>query len=177
MAAHTDVFRHLAVDTLDGKVPSPLLPASSLLYLDNWQADQYHHIHHATFESNYGSPFSAFIDQFFGTFRERLGKSKAYRGESSGADVDADPALAKKNDDVKTTKVWSATGYLGLPKSWDHAVYTAFWMSLFPLVWWGAISNQSADGLLVSMIGPVATSKVIAFIVAYAPVILVSPSI
>lgn len=48
---------------------------------DHWQADQYHYIHHAKFECNYGSPTSGWIDQFFGTFREKLGSSSAYKGE------------------------------------------------------------------------------------------------
>jgi len=48
---------------------------------DHFQADQYHYVHHAKFECNYGSPFSGFIDQWCGTFRERLGESVAYRGE------------------------------------------------------------------------------------------------
>ena len=32
-------------------------------YEDHFQADQYHYIHHAKFECNYGSPFVGFIDQ------------------------------------------------------------------------------------------------------------------
>merc|ERR1719401_3141040 len=47
---------------------------------DHWQSDQYHYVHHAKFECNYGSPASAWIDQLFGTFRERLGTSEAYKG-------------------------------------------------------------------------------------------------
>jgi len=53
--------------------------ASHSGYEDNFQADQYHYVHHAKFECNYGSPTSAFIDQYFGTFRERVGKSVAYK--------------------------------------------------------------------------------------------------
>jgi sterol desaturase/sphingolipid hydroxylase (fatty acid hydroxylase superfamily) len=48
---------------------------------DHFGSDQYHAIHHAKFEANYGSPNSAFIDRFFGTFRETLGKSEEYKGE------------------------------------------------------------------------------------------------
>jgi sterol desaturase/sphingolipid hydroxylase (fatty acid hydroxylase superfamily) len=40
------------------------------------------------FECNYGSPFSAFIDQYFGTFRERLGKSAQYTGECNDKEAD-----------------------------------------------------------------------------------------
>lgn len=48
---------------------------------DHFGSDQYHAIHHAKFEANYGSPSSAFLDRWFGTFRETLGKSSEYTGE------------------------------------------------------------------------------------------------
>ncbi|KAH8080458.1 C-4 methylsterol oxidase [Aureococcus anophagefferens] len=56
---------------------------------DHFQADQYHYLHHRKFECNYGSPSSAFLDQFFGTFREKLGKS----GARSAFDVLSDGPL------------------------------------------------------------------------------------
>jgi hypothetical protein len=79
---------------------------------DHWQADQYHYVHHAKFECNYGSPSSAWIDQYFGTFREKLGASAAYKGEFQ----------EEKKDDGKK-KVWSPQGFLGL-QSQDHAIYS-----------------------------------------------------
>merc|ERR1719173_366347 len=66
---------------------------------DHWQADQYHYIHHAKFECNYGSPFSAFIDQFFGTFREKLGDTKEYKGEWK-------PSVQQR--EAASNKVWSS---------------------------------------------------------------------
>ncbi len=66
---------------------------------DNWQADQYHFVHHAKFECNYGSPFSAFIDQFFGTFREKLGESVAYKGEFKHDVDDEEPTSSRKEAD------------------------------------------------------------------------------
>ncbi len=41
-------------------------------------------LHQRYFESNYGSPLSAFIDQYFGTFREALGESKQYKVGACG---------------------------------------------------------------------------------------------
>jgi hypothetical protein len=35
------------------------------------------------FESNYGSPSSAYLDRYFGTFREKLGESKLYTVRAS----------------------------------------------------------------------------------------------
>ena len=56
-------------------------------YEDHFGSDNYHAIHHAKFEANYGSPSSAFIDRLFGTFRETLGKSDEYNGEWSEWEV------------------------------------------------------------------------------------------
>ena len=44
-------------------------------------ACRYHYVHHAKFECNYGAPMTGFIDQWCGTFRERLGQSSQYCGE------------------------------------------------------------------------------------------------
>merc|ERR1719162_1146989 len=83
---------------------------------DHFQADQYHYVHHAKFECNYGSPFSAFIDQFFGTFREKLGKSTQYTGQYSEKDSEKEEAKSQvdktKEKTEKKNKVWSKNAYL-----------------------------------------------------------------
>jgi sterol desaturase/sphingolipid hydroxylase (fatty acid hydroxylase superfamily) len=53
---------------------------------DHFQSDQYHYLHHAKFECNYGTSGIPF-DHWFGTFRETLGKSRTYRGEATASDV------------------------------------------------------------------------------------------
>merc|ERR1719162_1325244 len=84
---------------------------------DNFQADQYHFVHHAKFECNYGSPFSAFIDQYFGTFREKLGASTKYTGEYKNDYEEEKKSSASfksaKKSKSKRAIVWSAKGYLG----------------------------------------------------------------
>eukprot|EP00036_Acanthoecidae_sp_10tr_P012435 CAMPEP_0206285448 /NCGR_PEP_ID=MMETSP0106_2-20121207/103_1 /ASSEMBLY_ACC=CAM_ASM_000206 /TAXON_ID=81532 /ORGANISM="Acanthoeca-like sp., Strain 10tr" /LENGTH=438 /DNA_ID=CAMNT_0053715965 /DNA_START=24 /DNA_END=1340 /DNA_ORIENTATION=+ len=50
---------------------------------DHVQSDQFHYLHHAKFECNYGSA-SLPLDHWFGTFREKLGDSKLYRGDAKG---------------------------------------------------------------------------------------------
>jgi sterol desaturase/sphingolipid hydroxylase (fatty acid hydroxylase superfamily) len=79
----------------------------SLSTLGSDQADQYHYVHHAKFECNYGSPFSAFIDQYFGTFREKLGDSKQYTGGASGAELEKE---AEKESGKKGSKVRVGSG-------------------------------------------------------------------
>ena len=113
-------------------------------------------MHHAKFECNYGSPMSAPIDQTFGTFRESLRGGAAYKGAWTAAQDDnaseaarqqklMDQAQAQDQDHAEAkakakgkAKVWSPHGYLGLPASWDHGVYTLFWVALFPLAWFAA---------------------------------------
>jgi hypothetical protein len=86
-------------------------------YEDHFQSDQYHYLHHARFECNYGSPFSAFIDQWMGTFRERLGNSQEYTGGHK------EEAVAQ----TQASKVdWSPNGRLGLPVSGTQAAYGVF---------------------------------------------------
>ncbi|GMH72341.1 hypothetical protein TrRE_jg5937 [Triparma retinervis] len=85
---------------------------------DHFGSDQYHHIHHTTFESNYGSPNSAFIDQYFGTFRAMLGKSKEYKGEW------------KEDKKKSASKVWSSQGRLGLWATKRQGVYDISMLAL-----------------------------------------------
>ena len=110
---------------------------------DHFQSDQYHYLHHQKFECNYGSPFSASIDMACGTFREALGTSRHYSGEWNEGAVKA----AKLEDSAPgPKKVWSKHSYLGMPASISDGVYTAFWVSLFPLMYWAAVSNHSGRG-------------------------------
>jgi hypothetical protein len=155
--------------------PSLFLPVSPIIYLwnfihltiapaaghsgfeDHFQADQYHYIHHAKFECNYGSPSSAWIDQFFGTFREKLGSSTAYKGEFV------------ESDGAKSTKVWSAQGKLGL-QSLDHSLYTLFCVVCVGALFCGCVVNPSSATPVTSL-GGVPVEKAVACLVAYGPVV------
>jgi len=117
---------------------------------DHWQADQYHYLHHRKFECNYGSPSSGWIDQYFGTFREKLGASELYSGEYND----------KKEDDDSVKKVWSAQGYLGL-QTRDHALYTFSCLALVAMLFWGAL-GPALDAT---------TARLVAFSVSHGPVI------
>ena len=150
---------------------------------DHFQADQYHFIHHAKFECNYGSPSSGCVDQYMGTFREVLGKSKVYTGEWSETNDDNAEAIAKLKQDKAATKaatatattggaaVWSVNGYLGLPASWDHAVYIAYWAALFPLTWCALTGNLALLRLsdVQSPIEGVSVAKLALGFVAWSP--------
>lgn len=101
---------------------------------DHWQADQYHYLHHAKFECNYGSPFTGWIDQRCGTFRGRLGAAGSGGVECAedkpGCRADstkrAEPLLPKKLE-------WSPQGYLGLQTGWQLA-YSLFCAAVFLVV-------------------------------------------
>jgi hypothetical protein len=100
-------------------------------YEDHFQSDQYHYLHHARFECNYGSPFSAFIDQAMGTFRGSLGNSQEYTGGHKETE------LAKSGADAVD---WSPNGYLGLPASRAQAVYAVFTCVCVWLAWTSSVS-------------------------------------
>jgi sterol desaturase/sphingolipid hydroxylase (fatty acid hydroxylase superfamily) len=145
-------------------VPSLFLPLSPLIFMwnflhltlapgaghsgweDHWQADQYHFIHHAKFECNYGSPSSAWIDQYFGTFREKLGDSAHYKGEFSDKKVES--------------KAWSAQGYLGL-QAWDHALYSGFCIFITALLIRSAVGKPMGAG----------SAHLVAVLVSHGPVV------
>ena len=99
-----------------------------------------------------------FYDRFFGTFREKLGKATEYKGEWTAKAASAHSQNAK-------SKVWSATGYLGWPASWDHCAYTAFWVGLFAVGWWGAAGDHAGE-----RIAGVPVAPLLGFVVAYSPV-------
>lgn len=131
---------------------------------DHWQADQYHYLHHAKFECNYGSPSTGWIDQYFGTFREKLGTSEAYTGEGDD----------KKNEDpsVKAAatapKVWSPQGYLALQMD-SHLAYTCFCIvTTALLVWATAVNMSSADP--IKSLGGIPLGTIMGSLVAYGPV-------
>merc|ERR1712146_711353 len=48
---------------------------------DHFQSDQFHYLHHAKFECNYGTSGPP-LDKMFGTFREKLGKSLEFKAVS-----------------------------------------------------------------------------------------------
>jgi sterol desaturase/sphingolipid hydroxylase (fatty acid hydroxylase superfamily) len=126
---------------------------------DHWHSDQYHYIHHSKFECNYGSPASAWIDVFFGTFREKLGNSGAYSGEYK------DDYAGKSTE----KKVWSAQGYLGLQEG-DHMCYTAFCIAATVLVLWGAVNATSPAP--VTQLGSVPIGTLVGAVIGYGPVVV-----
>eukprot|EP01065_Artemidia_motanka_P013712 TRINITY_DN17693_c0_g1_i1.p1 TRINITY_DN17693_c0_g1~~TRINITY_DN17693_c0_g1_i1.p1 ORF type:complete len:410 (+),score=82.78 TRINITY_DN17693_c0_g1_i1:57-1232(+) len=61
---------------------------------DHTQSDQFHFLHHAYFECNYGSA-SVPLDNAFGTFRECIGDSKRYTGEATSTHAAQPPAQSQ----------------------------------------------------------------------------------
>ena len=133
---------------------------------DHFQSDQYHFLHHAKFECNYGSPFSGCIDQLCGTFRESLGDSAHYAGAWSERAV-----KASKNSEsapIRGKGIWSEHGHLGLPADVWHALYTLFYAALAALAAWGAVFNRGAGRVEEVRGVPIGTA--IGLAVAYAPI-------
>lgn len=91
-------------------------------------ADQFHYIHHATFEANYGAANMPF-DALFGTFREKLGGSKVYKGAASADGSHDDAASANAAYTPKPLRLSDA-----LPRTvWD-AAYNAAYVAIGALV-------------------------------------------
>eukprot|EP00051_Salpingoeca_urceolata_P003769 m.60490 g.60490 ORF g.60490 m.60490 type:complete len:496 (+) comp13097_c0_seq2:179-1666(+) len=89
---------------------------------DNWQSDQHHYIHHAKFECNYGS-VSFPLDKWFGTFREKLGASKEYKGAWSEGDADVDTPAAGStatSSTIRQRAVAAAVPHLSEQPDWQE---------------------------------------------------------
>jgi len=130
---------------------------------DHWQADQYHYLHHAKFECNYGSPMSGFIDQYMGTFREKMGDSATYKGEWS-ADVDLLPPAA----DAAQQRPWSSKGHLGIQTD-SNLAYTLFCLAAMCFTIWGIVLNTGPSR--IANLGPVPVEDAVAFVIGYGPFI------
>ena len=118
---------------------------------------RYHYLHHARFECNYGSPFSAFIDQAMGTFRGCLGNSQEYTGGHKEGEE------AKSGADAAD---WSPNGYLGLPSSSTQAVYAVFTCTLPCIAWTSSVSYAPLSPQLAAAavaIGPLVLAALLHF--------------
>jgi len=110
---------------------------------DHFQSDQYHYIHHAKFECNYGSPGTAFLDIYCGTFREQL----SYKTIPS------------------RTKEWARESYLGLPQTATHAVYSLFTICLVPLIVWGSNHRSFAMSIASTVaVGPIVLAMLLCYL-------------
>ena len=111
-------------------------------------------------------------DRFFGTFREKLGESSEYSGAAEDANTKddfakpskdgTDPAAKGPKRRPRGAKVWSRSGYLGVPESKTHAVYS---LLVTPAL--------AAFAVHVALASPASPSKARAnaLIVATAPVV------
>jgi sterol desaturase/sphingolipid hydroxylase (fatty acid hydroxylase superfamily) len=63
---------------------------------DHFQSDQFHYLHHAKFECNYGTSGPP-LDKMFGTFREKLGRSLEFKAVSD-AESDIRDIVKKPNE-------------------------------------------------------------------------------
>eukprot|EP00656_Telonema_subtile_P041554 TRINITY_DN4675_c0_g1_i2.p1 TRINITY_DN4675_c0_g1~~TRINITY_DN4675_c0_g1_i2.p1 ORF type:complete len:253 (+),score=57.93 TRINITY_DN4675_c0_g1_i2:161-919(+) len=142
---------------------------------DHFQSDQYHYLHHAKFECNYGTSGIPF-DNWFGTFREKLGKSERYLGAATS------DAVAKGNPEVPTQAAPTALkpvsrpdkfSFPGLPNT-GMAVYYAVSAAIFG-VFLVALLERSAGGSgeavrSFSAFG-VSSAQLVAALVAVGPVL------
>eukprot|EP00471_Norrisiella_sphaerica_P009263 CAMPEP_0184498338 /NCGR_PEP_ID=MMETSP0113_2-20130426/38699_1 /TAXON_ID=91329 /ORGANISM="Norrisiella sphaerica, Strain BC52" /LENGTH=250 /DNA_ID=CAMNT_0026885799 /DNA_START=666 /DNA_END=1418 /DNA_ORIENTATION=+ len=139
---------------------------------DHFQSDQFHYVHHAKFECNYGGPGCAFIDVWFGTFRERLGTSREYQGEWRDGEGKADIAIARptgvKSGSHPARRPSANNGSLGFPASLDQFIYTTFSVVAGVLLFLRLRDPATVPFDLASLLSP----NLIAFLVAFAPVIL-----
>lgn len=126
---------------------------------------------------------SGFIDQYMGTFREKVGNSKAYRGEwddkkahllgeAEKAHAENEAKEEAQNEPSasvtkKYVKPWSPHGYLGL-QTGDHLYYTIFCLVTTAIAYL-AICMPETFGWNYRTPQPFPIAHSVAFLVAYGP--------
>eukprot|EP01064_Diplonema_japonicum_P022584 TRINITY_DN3255_c0_g2_i1.p1 TRINITY_DN3255_c0_g2~~TRINITY_DN3255_c0_g2_i1.p1 ORF type:complete len:478 (+),score=130.19 TRINITY_DN3255_c0_g2_i1:48-1481(+) len=131
---------------------------------DHWQADQYHYLHHAKFECNYGGPQYC-LDCVFGTFREKLGVSEEYKGEGGTGVDNNNKKKTKKEDEEEEDVVPVSSKYLQIdkgllnfyPTSPDHILFWAYTIASLHALYEGAIYGPHIDPRLLGLnlvVGP-----------------------
>eukprot|EP01065_Artemidia_motanka_P025134 TRINITY_DN3001_c0_g1_i1.p1 TRINITY_DN3001_c0_g1~~TRINITY_DN3001_c0_g1_i1.p1 ORF type:complete len:438 (+),score=73.36 TRINITY_DN3001_c0_g1_i1:66-1379(+) len=101
---------------------SPACPHSG--HEDHWHSDQFHYVHHARFDCNFGIP-AVPLDRWFGTYREHC-----------VVDAPATPSVTYLSGGLNL--LWA------LPESWDHAVYDSAVCAVMAMVMHAA-TDPSAD--------------------------------
>lgn len=108
---------------------------------DHWNADQWHYLHHAKFECNYGSPGFP-MDHVFGTARYSLDPNeKKYRGGATEKELVSEYNMAKINQKEKNyvpKHRWSSGGTIEpldmIPRFHDGIFFAYCIIMLFVLV-------------------------------------------
>jgi len=137
---------------------------------DHMQSDQYHYLHHAKFECNYGTPGIPF-DSWFGTFREKLGKSEMYKGEATDSD------LAVSNPDAPVKKAITKDNFKfpAAPKFANAAYFTAtatiFGVFLAALLEWSPRGVGDSIRSVTMFDGRLRAPQMVAALVAVGPVV------
>ena len=120
-------------------------------YEDHFQSDQFHFLHHAKFECNYGTSGPP-LDKMFGTFREKLGRSLEFKG------------VADDIRDIVTKPNEYLSGSLSLAKAmpdrldsvvYNSLVYATFAMFCARMTGLGFEEVDASTGAFLICYGPV----------------------
>lgn len=110
---------------------------------DNWQSDQFHYLHHVKFECNYGTSGPP-LDKIFGTFREKLGKSDEYKGESKDSVASV---IAKDDEPIKHEKYLRGPLQIkdAVPTKTDSTFFNSLYLALFATFGLAVVGQQFVD--------------------------------
>lgn len=127
--------------------------ASHSGYEDHFQSDQFHYLHHAKFECNYGTSGPP-MDKLFGTFREKIGRSLQFKGVSE----EIKDIVAKPNEYLSGSLTISGA----MPNQLDTLVYNCLVYSGLALFCLKATGNALVDAWLPMHV---------AWVLAYGPIV------
>lgn len=151
-------------------IPALFVPSSPYLFLflgwytalgacaghsgfeDHSGASQFHFLHHAYFECNYGSGASNFLDKLLGTFRAQL--SSAHSAGNRGEE-------GRKNANPQS--------YVGSQQG-TQLVYSFLILAITLILYWGLVTNRGLHQ--ISDVGGIPAGVIIGVCVAYGPFVL-----
>eukprot|EP00050_Salpingoeca_kvevrii_P006790 m.291675 g.291675 ORF g.291675 m.291675 type:complete len:458 (+) comp12501_c0_seq1:1-1374(+) len=139
---------------------------------DHWQSDQFHYLHHAKFECNYGTSGVPF-DKLFGTFRDKLGTSATYKGTATDKSESSQREEVGKGGDSDSAEEKYLRGPIAisgvLAPTKQHAAYNvgSFVVMALPII---LAVCYNLPG--TTLFGNVPVAPVFAFSVAYGPILL-----
>ena len=158
----------IAIWTLVHALVSPA--ASHSGFEDIWQSDQFHNLHHAYFECNYGSAGFPW-DYTFGTLREKFGKSETYKGTWTEGDKDVSKEYLQTKNEKKKFLRGGMNPLHALWASPEQAIYDVLTCVALPLFLYTAIVDKGIAGFPLQVTdGIVITApQVVGFVLGYGP--------
>jgi len=122
---------------------------------DHWQSDMFHYLHHARFECNYGT-LNVPIDNWFGTFRDKIVESTTYKGHGT---------IHEKETEIKKEKA-RGWWWKGVVPGVEQGIYNAMFLVICVVVGMVVVEGER------SVLGRILSDRFVAALLAVGPILI-----